>query len=120
VKGPAITPRSPQGQLIVTVRAEDAPSTELAVHRADLIRISAPDAATAAAHRLALRTALTDAGRDPDEVRVLLDLPVHLAESAETAAAEVAELDTWLDLHVPTAPTAEAIADAVPGGGGLR
>ncbi|WP_278265538.1 LLM class flavin-dependent oxidoreductase [Nocardia sp. AG03] len=114
VKGPAITPRSPQGQSIVTVRAEDAPSTELAVHRADLIRISAPDTSTAAAHRLALRTALTEAGRDPDAVRVLLDLPVHLADSTETAAAEVAELDTWLDLHLPTATDASTELDNRP------
>ncbi len=96
VKGPAITPRSPQGQPIITVHAHDGPSTDLAVHHADLIRITAPDASTAADHRLALRAALVAAGRDPDSVRVLLDLPVHLADSPESATAEVAELDHWL------------------------
>ncbi|KAF0842471.1 LLM class flavin-dependent oxidoreductase [Nocardia caishijiensis] len=95
VKGPAITPRSPQGQPIVALRADDPPSTEVAVRRADLIRITAPDLTTAATHRLALRAALTDAGRDPDAVRVLLDLPVHQADSAASAHADVAELDRW-------------------------
>lgn len=95
VKGPSITPRSPQGQPIVTVRADDPASIDVAVRRADLLRISAPDLATAAERRLALRAALATAGRDPDTVRVLLDLPVHLADSAEQAHAEVAELDRW-------------------------
>ncbi|MEV0686524.1 LLM class flavin-dependent oxidoreductase [Nocardia sp. NPDC050378] len=95
VKGPAITPRSPQGQPIVTVRADDPSSNGIAVHRADLIRITAPDLATAATHRFALRAALADTGRDPDAVRVLLDLPVHLADSIAGALADVAELDRW-------------------------
>ncbi|MBW0270959.1 oxygenase [Nocardia sp. MH4] len=96
VKGPSITPRSPQGQPIVTVRADDAVAVDVAVRRADLVRISAPDLATAAAHRVSLRAALAAAGRDPDTVRVLLDLTVHLADSAERARAEVRELDQWL------------------------
>ncbi|MFD6394208.1 LLM class flavin-dependent oxidoreductase [Nocardia sp. NPDC060259] len=95
VKGPSITPRSPQGQPIVTVRADDPASTDVAVRRADLIRFSAPDLATAAERRISLRAALATAGRDPDTVQVLLDLPVHLADSADHAHAEVAELDRW-------------------------
>lgn len=95
VKGPAITPRSPQGQPIVTVRADDPESTALAVRRADLLRITAPDLATAADRRTALRAEIATAGRDPDSVRILLDLPVHLADSAEHARAEVRELDSW-------------------------
>ncbi|MCA2210684.1 LLM class flavin-dependent oxidoreductase [Nocardia rosealba] len=106
VKGPAITPRSPQGQPIVTVRADDPASTGIAVHRADLIRITAPDLPTAAAHRLALRAAIAEAGRDPDAVQVLLDLPVHLADSAENAHADVAELDRWAESPQRPGPSA--------------
>ncbi|MEV0063662.1 LLM class flavin-dependent oxidoreductase [Nocardia sp. NPDC050718] len=95
VKGPSITPRSPQGQPLVTVRADETAATDVAVRRADLLRISAPDTATAADRRVALRAAVAAAGRDPDTVRVLLDLPVHLADSAELARAEVDELDRW-------------------------
>jgi alkanesulfonate monooxygenase SsuD/methylene tetrahydromethanopterin reductase-like flavin-dependent oxidoreductase (luciferase family) len=95
VRGPSITPRSPQGQPIVTVRADDPESTEVAIRRADIIRITAPDLATATERRLALRTAVTTAGRDPDTVRILLDLPVHLADSADDAWTAVRELDRW-------------------------
>lgn len=109
VKGPSITPRSPQGQSIVTVRADDEFSTALAVHRADLIRVTAPDPATAADRRRTLRAALAAEGRDPDSVRILLDLPVHLADSVSTAEAEVAELDRWLvAVGTPAATTAPA------------
>lgn len=95
VKGPSITPRSPQGQPLVTVRAYDPASTEVAVRRADIIRITAPDLATATERRLALRAAVATAGRDPETVRILLDLPVHLADSADKARAAVRELDRW-------------------------
>ncbi|WP_194819399.1 LLM class flavin-dependent oxidoreductase [Nocardia sp. XZ_19_385] len=95
VKGPSITPRSPQGQPIVAVRATDPASTAVAVRRADLIRISAASPAAARARREDLRTALRAADRDPDTVRVLLDLDIHLADSVAAAATEVLELDQW-------------------------
>ncbi|WP_225728650.1 MULTISPECIES: LLM class flavin-dependent oxidoreductase [unclassified Nocardia] len=101
VKGPSITPRSPQGQSIVAIRAEGPHSTGVAVHRADLIRIAATDLDDARTWRAALRTALSAAGRDPDTVQVLLDLDVHLAETAGQARAEVAELDRWTAEPVP-------------------
>ncbi|MEV0294998.1 LLM class flavin-dependent oxidoreductase [Nocardia sp. NPDC050710] len=95
VRGPSITPRSPQGQPIVAVRADDEPSTEVAVRRADLIRITAGDLATARARRTALRAALVAADRDPDTVAVLLDLDIHLAISQQVADAEVADPEGW-------------------------
>ncbi|MGW6121957.1 LLM class flavin-dependent oxidoreductase [Nocardia sp. NPDC055165] len=101
VKGPSITPRSPQGQPVITVRADTPESTEVAVRRADIIRVSAPDLATAAAHRAALRAAIAAQGRDPGTVQILLDLPVHLADSADAALAEVRELDRWAADHPP-------------------
>ncbi|MFF2396694.1 LLM class flavin-dependent oxidoreductase [Nocardia sp. NPDC058114] len=101
VKGPSITPRSPQGQPVITVRADTPESTEVAVRRADIIRVSASDLATAAAHRAALRAAIAVQGRDPGTVQILLDLPVHLADSADTALAEVRELDRWAADHPP-------------------
>ncbi|WP_174188836.1 LLM class flavin-dependent oxidoreductase [Nocardia barduliensis] len=104
VKGPSITPRSPQGQPIVAVRADGAADTAIALHRADLIRIGAPDLDAARARRGELRSALAAAGRDPDSVHILLDLDVHLADSADTAAAELRTLDGWAD--PVTGPTA--------------
>lgn len=101
VKGPSITPRSPQGQPLVTIRADGPYSTRLAVHRADLIRISAPDLSAAAALRYELRAATTAAGRDPNQVRVLLDIETHLADDADIAALEVAALEDWSPSPTP-------------------
>ncbi|MCM6772627.1 LLM class flavin-dependent oxidoreductase [Nocardia sp. CDC159] len=95
VKGPSITPRPPQGQPLVAVRAEDAHSTAVAVRRADLIRIAATDLDHAARTRDELRTAVAAAGRDPDLVRVLVDIEVHVAVTESAAAAEVARLEAW-------------------------
>ncbi|MEV6562650.1 LLM class flavin-dependent oxidoreductase [Nocardia sp. NPDC051756] len=95
VKGPSITPRSPQGQSIVAVRAHDDESTGVAVRRADLIRVAASDLDSARVLRTALRTAVRAADRDPDVVRVLLDVEVHLADSAADADSAVAQLDQW-------------------------
>jgi alkanesulfonate monooxygenase SsuD/methylene tetrahydromethanopterin reductase-like flavin-dependent oxidoreductase (luciferase family) len=97
VKGPSITPRSPQGRPIVVVRADDTPSTVVAIHRADLIRITATDLDAAAARRATLRTAITGADRDPDAVQVLLDIDIHLADSDEAAHSEVVQLDRWTE-----------------------
>ncbi|WP_067696166.1 LLM class flavin-dependent oxidoreductase [Nocardia jejuensis] len=101
VKGPSITPRSPQGQPLVSVRAAETHSARTAVQRADLIRIVAPDLTTAAAVRRELRAAITTAGRDPDQVRVLLDIDVHLAATVDQAAAEVAQLEEWIATEAP-------------------
>jgi alkanesulfonate monooxygenase SsuD/methylene tetrahydromethanopterin reductase-like flavin-dependent oxidoreductase (luciferase family) len=106
VKGPSITPRSPQGQPIVAVRADGAAATAVALRRADLIRIGADDLDAARARRTALRTALADAGRDPDSVHVLLDLDIHLAGSADAARAEAHTLDGWAGPVRTAAPSA--------------
>lgn len=106
VRGPSITPRSPQGQSIIAVRAEDDASTAVAVRRGDLIRIAAGDLDSARAMRTALRTAVLAADRDPDSVLVLLDIDLHLADSADAANDEVVQLDRWAAAFAePAAPT---------------
>ncbi|RMI31326.1 LLM class flavin-dependent oxidoreductase [Nocardia stercoris] len=101
VRGPSITPRPPQGQPLVAIRAADPHSTELAVRRADLIRCTATDLADARALRSALRSAVGRAGRDPDRVRILLDLDVHVADTADSARADVAQLEAWTPTDEP-------------------
>ncbi|NUS94385.1 MAG: LLM class flavin-dependent oxidoreductase, partial [Nocardia sp.] len=117
VKGPSITPRSPQGQPLIAVRAEGPHATRIAVRYADLIRIAAPDLAAAAATRSVLRSAVAAAGRDPRQVRVLLDLEVHLAPSAAQAAREVDRLEEWTATAGPDSlrhvGTAGALRDLV-------
>ncbi|MGV9741272.1 LLM class flavin-dependent oxidoreductase [Nocardia farcinica] len=105
VKGPSITPRSPQGQPVVAVRADDGAAIGVAVRRADLLRIAPPDLDAAHARRTALRQAALGAGRDPDTLTVLLDLDVHLAERAEDAHAELEQLDRWAAPSIRPAAT---------------
>jgi len=97
VKGPSITPRSPQGRPIVVIRADEGPAIAVATRRADLIRIAPPDLDSAHARRTALRTAALAAGRDPDTLTVLLDIDIHLAGSDAAAHTEVEQLDHWSD-----------------------
>ncbi|MGW5381284.1 LLM class flavin-dependent oxidoreductase [Nocardia sp. NPDC003963] len=120
VKGPSITPRPPQGQPLLAVRAAGPHATRTAVRYADLIRIAAPDLATAAEARSVLRSAVAAAGRDPRQVRVLLDLEVHIADAADRAAREVDRLEEWTTTtgpdsvrHVGTARTLRQLAEQV-------
>ncbi|GGK90710.1 LLM class flavin-dependent oxidoreductase [Nocardia jinanensis] len=120
VKGPSITPRPPQGQPLVAVRAAGPHATRTAVRYADLIRIAAPDLATAAETRSVLRSAVAAAGRDPRQVRVLLDLETHIAGTADLAVQEVDQLEEWTATagpdsvrHVGTAATLRDLAEQV-------
>ncbi len=58
VKGPSITPRSPQGQPLVAVTVDGGESFEFAVARADLVRIRAKTVEEAAALAARLRDAV--------------------------------------------------------------
>jgi alkanesulfonate monooxygenase SsuD/methylene tetrahydromethanopterin reductase-like flavin-dependent oxidoreductase (luciferase family) len=84
VKGPSITPRSPQGQPLVVVPVRDQPSLELAVAQADVARLETADAGQAAGWAAALPTAT-----------VLLDVEVLLRRDAAEAADVAAQLDAW-------------------------
>lgn len=90
VRGPSITPRSPQGQPVVAIRVGDGSS--VAASRADIVRIAAPtlDAAAVLAGRV--RRAVVAAGRDPATVLVVLDLEVLVSD---TAAADLDQLNAW-------------------------
>ncbi|GCE43118.1 hypothetical protein Rhow_007247 [Rhodococcus wratislaviensis] len=95
VKGPSITPRSPQGQSLIVIAARDEYSTRVAAARADVIRIAAPtvDAARDVAARV--RRAAAEAGRDPATLRILLDVEVVIAETADAAERDLAQLENW-------------------------
>ncbi|TCK25093.1 LLM class flavin-dependent oxidoreductase [Pseudonocardia endophytica] len=74
VKGPSITPRSPQAHPLVVVRGDEPEALPVAARWADVIRVAAPTVAAAAEARDQVRTAVADAGRDPETVAVLLDV----------------------------------------------
>lgn len=92
VKGPSITPRSPQGQPIVVVRSDGEESSAVAVNRADIIRIAAPTVDDAAVLAARIRRAAVAAGRDPATLYIVLDVEVQVSD---TAAADVDQLNSW-------------------------
>jgi alkanesulfonate monooxygenase SsuD/methylene tetrahydromethanopterin reductase-like flavin-dependent oxidoreductase (luciferase family) len=104
VKGPSITPRSAQAHppvvlgLTGTEHGVDEPEALPVVGRwAQVVRVAAPDLAAARATRRQARDAVAAAGRDPDEVAVLLDVETLLADTADQAEATLAQLDGWVD-----------------------
>ena len=107
VKGPSITPRSPQGQPLVVIRGDSEESVSVVAARADIVRIVADtveDAATTAAR---IRRAVVAEGRDPADVFVLLDVEALVSDSA---AEELAQLDNWAG-HVRAAESVSHIGD---------
>ena len=102
VKGPSITPRPPQGHPLVVVRADEPEALPVAAAWADVVRISAPGLEDAQAARERVRAAVASAGREPDDVSVLLDVEVHLAADRRRAAAELRELDALADAAPPS------------------
>jgi alkanesulfonate monooxygenase SsuD/methylene tetrahydromethanopterin reductase-like flavin-dependent oxidoreductase (luciferase family) len=114
VKGPSITPRPPQGHPLVVLRADEPEALPVAARWADVVRIAAPDLDAAGVARERVRAAVAGAGRDPDDVTVLLDVEVHLAANAHRARADVAELDARAALEpssVRVTGTATDLAD---------
>ncbi|MFE2598898.1 LLM class flavin-dependent oxidoreductase [Streptomyces sp. NPDC059396] len=80
VRGPSIVPRPPQGHPVVVADGTADPAAGTAVRHADvvLIRTGRPEEAAALRERLRARAAAH--GRDPDTLRVLAALTVHLGD----------------------------------------
>ncbi len=93
IKGPSITPRPPQGHPLVVLRADEPEALPVAARWADVVRITAPDLPAAVDARAQVRAAVGALGRDPEDVTVLLDVEVHLADGRDRARRDLAELD---------------------------
>lgn len=93
VKGPSITPRSPQGQPLVTVLAHQTVPYELAATSADLVYVTPHDDEQAASILAEVRDAEARVGRTGRPLSVLADLVVVLEATPELAAAALARLD---------------------------
>jgi len=102
VEGPLNVARPPQGHPPIVHAGTSPRSRALAATAADLALIAAPDVEGARAARRELREAAAAAGRDPDDLKVIVPvLPVV----AETDAAAQAIVDRLLRL-VPLAEDA--------------
>jgi alkanesulfonate monooxygenase SsuD/methylene tetrahydromethanopterin reductase-like flavin-dependent oxidoreductase (luciferase family) len=95
VKGPSITPRSPQAHPLLVLRGEESEALPLVGGWADVVRVAATDLAGASDARRAVRDAVAAAGRDPDSVPVLLDVETLLAPNEEQARRRRGRLDEW-------------------------
>jgi alkanesulfonate monooxygenase SsuD/methylene tetrahydromethanopterin reductase-like flavin-dependent oxidoreductase (luciferase family) len=90
VRGPSITPRSPQAHPLIVVR-DEAEALPVVAAWADVVRIAAPDLACAHTAREQVRTVVAGAGRDPETVAVLLDVPLEKTPDPDALTAFVAE-----------------------------
>jgi alkanesulfonate monooxygenase SsuD/methylene tetrahydromethanopterin reductase-like flavin-dependent oxidoreductase (luciferase family) len=101
VRGPSITPRSPQAQPLVVVAVDGEDALRVAAERADVVVVEAQGAAQARAQAEAVRRRVAVAGRRPDEVAVLVALGVLLGTSAAEARAERQRLDGLASARIP-------------------
>ncbi|MBW0119440.1 LLM class flavin-dependent oxidoreductase [Pseudonocardia abyssalis] len=115
VKGPSITPRSPQAHPLIVLRAEPD-SLAVAARWADVVRITAPDLSAAHAARERIRAAVTDAGRDPDAVAVLLDVEILLAADENAARRRFDELGELAEETLRVVGSPEAFVDVLAEG----
>ncbi|GLY83194.1 LLM class flavin-dependent oxidoreductase [Actinoallomurus iriomotensis] len=93
VKGPSITPRSPQGRPLVTALAHDVLPYEFAARGADVVYVTPRSAAEAAEIIGRVREAETTVGRLGDPLKVFADVLVFLADDAPAARDRKARLD---------------------------
>jgi alkanesulfonate monooxygenase SsuD/methylene tetrahydromethanopterin reductase-like flavin-dependent oxidoreductase (luciferase family) len=100
VRGPSITPRSPQGQPLVVADAAGSHALAFAARWAHVLLVEAPDAHEAAGAVAAARAAAAENDRSED-VRVLVHLEVLLGKT-DAAAVDAAMA---LGRMVPWGPT---------------
>jgi alkanesulfonate monooxygenase SsuD/methylene tetrahydromethanopterin reductase-like flavin-dependent oxidoreductase (luciferase family) len=93
VKGPSITPRSPQGQPVVAALGHATVAYQLIARSTDVGFVTPHSAADATAIIAEIRDQQQAAGRSADTVRVFADLVVFLDSEHDTAVARKQRLD---------------------------
>jgi alkanesulfonate monooxygenase SsuD/methylene tetrahydromethanopterin reductase-like flavin-dependent oxidoreductase (luciferase family) len=116
VKGPSITPRSPQGQPLVTALAHGTIAYRLAARATDIVFVTPFDIeqAVAIVREIRAEEAIVreiraeqaSAGRERDPVQVFGELVVFLDATTERAVARRARLDALADGSAALASTA--------------
>ncbi|MEU3829113.1 LLM class flavin-dependent oxidoreductase [Streptomyces sp. NPDC029080] len=94
VKGPAITPRPPQGQPLVTALAHQTVPYRLVARQADVGYVTPHDAAEARSIVAEIRAEQEAAGRADRTLHVFGDLVVLLDDSRSAAQDRLGRLDT--------------------------
>ena len=93
VKGPSITPRSPQGQPLVAALAHSTRPYRFALASADIVFVTPHDADDARGIAEELAGLALEGGRSASEVTVLADVVVFLGSTAAEARSRKARLD---------------------------
>ena len=104
VRGPSITPRSPQAQPPIVIDGDHPAERGVAARRADIVVVRATTEEDARAARNRIRDAVGGAGRDPDAVSVLVRATIG-------APSVRAELDARLT-RPPSLSTLDLVGDA--------
>ncbi|MCT9934244.1 LLM class flavin-dependent oxidoreductase [Planotetraspora sp. A-T 1434] len=93
VKGPSITPRSPQGQPVVAALAHDVVPYRLAARAADVVFVTPHGTEHVRSIITAVREAEAYVGREGRPLQVFADLVVFLDDEPGAAAARKTRLD---------------------------
>jgi alkanesulfonate monooxygenase SsuD/methylene tetrahydromethanopterin reductase-like flavin-dependent oxidoreductase (luciferase family) len=95
VRGPSITPRSPQAQPLVAIDYSSPAALVTAARHADVVFVAAADIDGARTKAADVRAAVVAAGRPAEQVTVMAVADVLLADTAAAAIAEKQRLDEW-------------------------
>ncbi|MEV7967944.1 LLM class flavin-dependent oxidoreductase [Sphaerisporangium sp. NPDC088356] len=112
-QGPAITPRPPQGQPLVTALAHASLPYRFAARGADVVYVTPHYKDQARAIVAEVREAEAAVGRVGEPLRVFADLVVHLDTDARAAAGRRSRLDS---LDGPSTSRTRRCSPAPPGG----
>jgi alkanesulfonate monooxygenase SsuD/methylene tetrahydromethanopterin reductase-like flavin-dependent oxidoreductase (luciferase family) len=93
VRGPSITPRSPQGRSVVMIEAVNAHAVQVGIEWADVLVIEAANTDEARAIRGQIEQGLRRFDRDPGEIAVLAFVDALLESTDASAQRTRAELD---------------------------
>jgi alkanesulfonate monooxygenase SsuD/methylene tetrahydromethanopterin reductase-like flavin-dependent oxidoreductase (luciferase family) len=93
VKGPAIVPRSPQGQPLVVALAHSEVPYQFAARSADIVFITPHDPTEVRSISAAVRAAEREVGRTGTPLRIWADLVVFVDDEPGAAAARKDRLD---------------------------
>jgi len=100
VKGPLNTVRSPQGHPVIFQAGSSGPGVDLAARTADCVFTQQRGIDPARAFYAKVKQAVADAGRDPDQVRILPGLVPFVAESEAEAQDKFNALQALVDPSV--------------------
>lgn len=99
VKGPLTLGRSPQGHPVVVQAGSSDTGIALAGKYAEAVFTATPTLEQGREYYAKLKSAVLDAGRDPDHVKVLPGLMAFVAETEEEARALRATYDAQIDVE---------------------